>query len=90
MKSNDLLNQLCKALHDEGHSMERCGDFEAWAVGMIGRMEIARKREVTDRQAYDLLPKGPQAALATVGGSRSGLYKKAKRHRTASTVAVLA
>lgn len=90
MKSHDLLKELCQALHDEGHSMDRCGDFEALTLTEMGRMEKIRRREVTDRQAHELLPAGPSVALAEIGGSRSGLYKKAKRFRTASTVALLA
>jgi len=94
MKSHDLLKELCQALHDEGHSLDRCGDFEAMALTEMGRMEKIRKREVTDRQAFDLIPKGPKVALAEVGGSRSGLYKKreryARRLKTQSTVPVLA
>lgn len=90
MKSHELLGELCKALHDEGHSLDRCGDFEAWALTHIGKMEQWRRRDLTDRQAHELLPKGPSVALVEIGGSRSGLYKKAKRHRAASTVAMSA
>ena len=90
MKSIDLVGELVKALHDEGHSLDRCGDFEAWALTHLGRMNIQRKREITDRQAHELLPKGPNAVLAEIGGSRSGVYKKAARYRAASTVAISA
>jgi len=81
LKSRGLLTELCKTLHDEGHASDRCGDFEALALTEIHRMERQRDRDISDRQAFELLPKGPQAALTLVGGSRSGLYKKAERFR---------